>query len=177
MSDERRSRLDDDAIEPQLERAVRKLRQTEPVPPAWRAALLAAVATPAAPRGRSRPWGRSPLWWVPLGAAAALLVAAGFARFGTRRADSRVRFSVSAPAAKAVSLVGDFDGWNPAALPMRRDVDEGRWFVDVHLPPGRHVFAFSVDGGLRADPTAPRAVEDDFGVPSSVIVVPSRGGD
>src|SRR5215471_14796628 len=174
MSDERQGRLDDDAIDPQLERVVGRLRQSEPVPAAWRAAVLAEVAAPA-PRVRSRPWGRSPLWWVPLGAAAALLVAAGVARFGSRRADSRVRFSVSAPTAKAVSLVGDFDGWNPNALPMRRDVDEGRWIVDVRLPPGRHVFAFSVDGGLRADPAAPRAVEDDFGVPTSVIVVSERG--
>jgi len=45
----------------------------------------------------------------------------------------------------------------------------------VHLPPGRHVFAYAVDGDLKIDPTAPRAVEDDFGVPSSVVVVASNG--
>jgi 1,4-alpha-glucan branching enzyme len=114
--------------------------------------------------------------WISVGIAAALCIAvAGVARFGAARAHAPVRFAISAPSAKAVSLVGDFDGWNPDALPMRHDPSANQWIVDVKLPPGRHVFAFSVDGGLRADPAAARAVEDDFGVPTSVIVVSERG--
>jgi hypothetical protein len=31
-----------------------------------------------------------------------------------------------------------------------------------------------VDGALRVDPAAARALEDDFGVPNSVIVVADR---
>src|SRR5262249_42115528 len=90
-------------------------------------------------------------------------------------AASRVRFSIHAPDAARVSLVGDFDRWDPAALPMRRAGDGKTWTLDVHLPPGRHVFADAGDGGLKIDPSAPRAVEDDFGVPSSVVVVASEG--
>jgi 1,4-alpha-glucan branching enzyme len=117
--------------------------------------------------------------------AAALLVSAGAAAWlmraatiGQPDASSRVvRFAVAAPDARRVSLVGDFDGWNPNAVPMRRGADGHTWIVDVHLAPGRHVFAYSIDGALRVDPAAPRAIEDDFGSPSSVVVVSEQGGD
>ena len=172
MIDDRRRRPEDDPIDPQLERAVLILRRPEPVRRAWRDELVSRVPARVPTRRRSR---SSLVRWVPLGVAAALCAAVGFARVGTIRGGASVRFSLSAPSAKAVSLVGDFDGWNPAALPMQRDAAADQWIVDVRLPPGRHVFAFSVDGGLRADPAAPRAIEDDFGVPSSVIVVSDRG--
>ena len=51
------------------------------------------------------------------------------------------------------------------------------WVVDVHLPPGRHAFAFSVDGRLTIDPTAALSADDNFGVPSSVVVVKGEGGE
>ena len=100
-----------------------------------------------------------------------LCATVGVKELSVNHGADQVRFSVSAPSAKRVSLVGDFDGWNPSAVPMRR-ASSDVWVVDVRLQPGRHVFAFSIDGALRADSTAPRAVEDDFGVPGSVIVVP-----
>ena len=160
---------DDDALDQVVARAATMLRQSEPVSPQWRAELLARVESPRPRRAAMRTW-------IPIGIAAALCGGIGVARFAVRGNSDRVRFSISAPAAARVSLVGDFDGWNPDALPMRRaGVDT--WTVDVRLEPGRHVFAFSVDGGLRSDPAAPRAVEDDFGVPSSVIVVPGKGTD
>jgi 1,4-alpha-glucan branching enzyme len=67
--------------------------------------------------------------------------------------------------------VGDFNRWDPNATPLRRSADGRTWTVAVPLPSGRHVYAFVVDGGLTADPTAPRAAGDDFGEPSSVVVV------
>jgi len=159
----------DDALDPAVARAATMLRRSETVPPQWRAELLARVESPRPRRAAMRTW-------IPVGIAAAVCVGVGVARFDVRGDSDRVRFSISAPTAVRVSLVGDFDGWNPDALPMRRaGVDT--WTVDVRLEPGRHVFAFSVDGGLRPDPTAPRAVEDDFGVPSSVVVVPGKGTD
>ncbi len=176
MSDDRRQNPDEDALDSQLEQAVGALRRPEPVSRVWRDELLAQVPSrvPTAVRPRRRP---GLVLWVPLGMAAALCAAAGLARVNMARDGAPVRFALSAPAAKQVSLVGDFDGWNPGAHPMRRDPSGSQWIVDVRLPPGRHVFAYSVDGGLRADPSAPRAVEDDFGVPSSVIVVSRRGGE
>jgi hypothetical protein len=82
-----------------------------------------------------------------------------------------VRFVLVAPYAARVSLVGDFNGWNPSKMPMRRSTDGRAWLLDVPLPPGRHVYAFVVDGDVTADPAAPRAGDDDFGVPNSVVLV------
>jgi 1,4-alpha-glucan branching enzyme len=90
-------------------------------------------------------------------------------------ASTPVRFTLVAPGARSVALVGAFDGWTPQGRPMRRALDGRTWEIELPLPPGRHAFAFMVDGALRVDPAAARAVEDDFGVPTSVIVVANRG--
>jgi 1,4-alpha-glucan branching enzyme len=90
---------------------------------------------------------------------------------GEQGGQSTVRFVFVAPYASRVSLVGDFNKWNPAAMPMRRSADGRAWLLDVPLPPGRHVYSFIVDGDLAPDPAAPRAGDDDFGVPSSVVLV------
>ena len=160
----------DERLDPIVERAATLLRRPEPVRRAWRDELLAQASTP--PRARRIPM----RVWIPLGIAAVLCAAVGVERHAAGDVGDRVRFSVSAPSAKQVSLVGDFNRWNPAAVPMRRGSSDV-WVVDVRLEPGRHVFAFSIDGAIRADSAAPRAVEDDFGVPGSVVVVSGRGTD
>jgi hypothetical protein len=81
-----------------------------------------------------------------------------------------VRFELAAPSASRVALVGSFNEWNPVATPLRRDAS-GKWVVAVQLPRGRHVYAFVVDGDVTADPGAPRAADDDFGSPNSVVLV------
>lgn len=81
-----------------------------------------------------------------------------------------VRFELSAPKASRVALVGSFNEWNPVATPLTRD-SSGKWVVAVQLPPGRHVYAFVVDGDVTADPEAPRTADDDFGAPKSVVLV------
>jgi len=84
-----------------------------------------------------------------------------------------VRFELSAPRASHVALVGSFNEWNPVATPLSRDPASGKWVVSLRLPPGRHVYAFVVDGDVTADPSAPRAADDDFGSPNSVVFVAS----
>ena len=70
-------------------------------------------------------------------------------------------------------LVGSFNEWNPTATPLERDPTTGKWTVSVRLPPGRHVYAFVVDGDVTADPAAPRAADDDYGSTNSVVLVSS----
>jgi hypothetical protein len=83
-----------------------------------------------------------------------------------------VRFVLVAPNATHVSLVGDFNDWNVAATPMQSAHSGAIWTVALPLPAGRHVYAFVVDGReWVADPAAPRAPEDGFGTPNSVVVV------
>ena len=85
-----------------------------------------------------------------------------------------VRFELSAPTASRVTLVGSFNKWNPVATPLQRDSSTGKWIVSLRLPPGRHVYAFVVDGDVKADPTAPRTADDDFGSANSVVLVSGR---
>lgn len=89
--------------------------------------------------------------------------------------DTVLKFVLVAPHAKGVSLVGDFNDWNAAATPMVRTPTGGTWSVVLPLTPGRHVYAFVVDGASGTqwvtDPGAPLAPADGFGVPNSVVLV------
>ena len=166
---------DEGPLTPELASAIECLRVEEPVSAEWRRSLIEGVE---AARRRQRLQRR--LIGIA-GLAAAAAVCAVIARPSTRGVvsvggASPVHFEIDAPLARRVSLVGDFDGWNPSALPMRRGAD-GAWTIDVRIPPGRHAFAFSVDGRLTTDPTAALAADDNFGVPSSVVVVNGAGDE
>lgn len=171
-----------------LRGAVRLLRETPPPNDLWRQRLLREIAESPRPGRVVPPAAGRRVWTVrPIAAVAAALVCvvvgAGSAAFVLRRsqppasvaahaaASATVRFTLLAPGAASVSLVGDFNGWNPAALPLRRSRDGRTWEIDVPLAPGRYAYSFVIDGALAADPSAPRAVGDDFGSPSSVIMV------
>jgi hypothetical protein len=85
-----------------------------------------------------------------------------------------VEFVLRTAADSTVALVGDFNDWDPRATPLRPDSDS-LWSVVVPLRPGRYRYTFVVDGTQwRRDPSAPRALEDDFGTPTSVITVAQR---
>ena len=63
--------------------------------------------------------------------------------------------------AKNVSLVGDFNFWNPYANPMHRN-KSGLWEVVVDIPPGEYGYRFLVDGIYRTDPFGMSLVYDRF---------------
>jgi 1,4-alpha-glucan branching enzyme len=77
-------------------------------------------------------------------------------------------FICNAPQAKHVSLVGDFNGWNPTSNPMQKTVD-GAWLIRVELKHGHHRYAFLVDGQMVLDPTAMGITRDDHGQRVSLI--------
>jgi hypothetical protein len=136
----------------------------------------------------------------PLGAAAAGLVALalgvwGGVWWGTRHHDAGlitagsppaetaapaastsapaiVTFAFRAPAANRVYLVGDFNGWDPNATPLRRAATGAVWTVELPLPRGLHAYAFIVDGAdWSVDPAAPLAPEMTFGRRNALLVV------
>lgn len=81
-----------------------------------------------------------------------------------------VNFFCHAPEAQAVALVGDFNGWNPAAHPMRPMPDRS-WILTVELPHGHHRYAFVVDGALTLDPRAQGITRNDRGERVSLLPV------
>ncbi len=81
-----------------------------------------------------------------------------------------VTFTLLAPAARRVSLCGDFNDWSPDATPMTRQTD-GQWTTALVLPPGRHQYKFVADGEWLHDPKAPEALPNLFGSLNSVIEV------
>ncbi len=81
-----------------------------------------------------------------------------------------VNFVCHAPLAQAVSLVGDFNGWNPAAHRMKR-MPDGAWLLSVELRHGHHRYAFLVDGNLTLDPQAQGITRNDKGERVSLVPV------
>ncbi|HEX7547333.1 MAG TPA: glycogen-binding domain-containing protein [Gemmatimonadaceae bacterium] len=82
-----------------------------------------------------------------------------------------VPITFDAANAKSVSIVGDFNEWDSAVSPLVRFGSNGPWTVTVNVTPGRHLYAFMVDGKLVVDPRAPRARDLDYGGDASVLMV------
>lgn len=78
-----------------------------------------------------------------------------------------VRFTLRAPRASHVSLVGDFNRWRPLA--MHRS--DGRWTIRVRVAPGTYHFGFMVDGRWFVPADAPGIVSDAWGRDNATLVV------
>jgi 1,4-alpha-glucan branching enzyme len=90
--------------------------------------------------------------------------------FGPRKTLRAMNFICNAPQAQSVSLVGDFNKWNPAAHPMKR-MPDGAWLLMVELSHGHHRYAFLVDGKLILDPRAQGITRSDEGARVSLVPV------
>ncbi len=89
--------------------------------------------------------------------------------FAYQKSLRAINFICHAPEARTVSLVGDFNEWNPAALPMKQMPDRS-WLLTVELKHGHHRYAFLVDGVLALDPSAQGITRNDKG--ERVCLVP-----
>lgn len=83
----------------------------------------------------------------------------------------RVTFTVRAPEAREVFLVGTFNNWDPAGIPMKPD-GKGNWKAQLMLPPGTYEYRLRVDGEWRDDPSAAMRVPNPFGTENCVREVP-----
>jgi hypothetical protein len=98
-------------------------------------------------------------------------VATGAASTAGRDTVQIVRFVFVDQNAKSVELVGDFNEWARGSTELGRSGAPGVWAVSVPLSPGRHEYAFIINGSRWvADPLAVKS-SDDFGTESSVIRV------
>ena len=119
-----------------------------------------------------------PGWAAALAAGIVALVAVGVLRTRPPASTSAssvfepVQFVLVAPSAQSVAVVGDFNDWglNDSALVATNH--QGVWSVTAPVPAGVHRYAFVVNGKeWVADPSAPRSAGDDFGMPSSALIV------
>lgn len=137
-----------------------------------------------------------PRWWWGAAAAAVLMVVvmrpwrpeaaqqqadsamartAPLAEMSGRTREERggtVRFEFTLPnSAREVALVGDFNAWDSEATPMQRDASGTTWSARIPLEPGRHVYAFVVDGQRWViDPLAPQVPDAGFGPTNAVVI-------
>lgn len=83
-----------------------------------------------------------------------------------------LRFSLYAPQAGSVALVGDFNGWGGTSEVSLKPAGKGMWSAVVPLPSGRYQYAFLVDGQRWVtDPRAEQHVSDDFGRQNAVVTI------
>ena len=152
-----------------VERMIRQLRRPVSIDPGLDARVMHEVAQQA-PRRTSQP--RVWPWLAAAAVLATVLVARPWASSDVR--SDAFQFVLVAPQAASVSLVGDFNDWDPARAPMQ--TAHGVWATVLPLAPGRYRYAFLVNGvEWRADPGAPSATDDEFGAPSSVVTVGGKG--
>jgi Glycogen recognition site of AMP-activated protein kinase len=185
-----------------IERMAAALRSPERLDPSFEDRLMAKVRVEGrANSAETRTWWRkprvvrfAPLTGVALAAGiSAFLVLSGIA-IGSRislrssgqtsaptvadvhaRTDTVqvVRFVFVDQRAKTIELVGDFNAWTKGATKLAPSGAPGVWAVSIPLAPGRHEYAFIINGiKWSTDPLAIRS-SDDFDTESSVIHVSS----
>jgi hypothetical protein len=200
MPDGNRIAREDDEVF--TDRVAAPLRAAEQVDSTFGERVMSAVRAEVLERATERRSTREPSrrgWWrrswtfqlTPVTALAAAAVIVVLALLGIRAGASHrgaapttasaphdtvymVRFVLLAPHARSVAVVGDFNNWNRATTTLAPS-DDGVWTASVALLPGRHEYAFIVDGEhWMADPQATVTIHDDFGTASSIVTVGTR---
>ena len=175
-----------------------RLRTPERLPRAFDESLMWQVRAEGSslyPAHAKGPWWRSarvnlsPLGALALAAGIAALAVVSTLAIGSRRSTpdhvaagtgvnasksdtvNLVRFVFVDSQARSVEIVGDFNEWTKGANTLKLSGAPGVWSASIPLSPGRHEYAFIINGTRWvADPLAIRS-SDDFGTESSVIRV------
>jgi len=79
-------------------------------------------------------------------------------------------FSLYAPEAREVFLIGDFNDWQTDNLKAKKFKD-GTWKKSVQLKPGIYHYLFLVDGQWWTDPANQSRMRNPFGTENSVVEV------
>lgn len=91
----------------------------------------------------------------------------------TTAIEGGIRFELRLPKnlAANVSVIGDFNGWDGKATPMVKDAKSGDWSAKIALLPGRHIYAYLVNGEKWiVDPLKPQIPDAGYG-PANALVV------
>jgi 5'-AMP-activated protein kinase regulatory beta subunit len=83
----------------------------------------------------------------------------------------KTKITVEFPDAQRVCLAGDFNGWDPEGLRLRRlRKGEDIFSATVEVPEGTHEFKFVIDGEWVCCPHAPR-VRNELGTENSLMLI------
>jgi 1,4-alpha-glucan branching enzyme len=82
----------------------------------------------------------------------------------------KVTLALEAPQAESVSLMGDFNHWNPKAHSMKKEAG-GIWKKIIMVQPGRYEYRFLVDGQWQNDPANDQTCPNCFGTKNNVLTV------
>jgi len=97
--------------------------------------------------------------------------------FHPNQAESHIPvvFNLNIPEARAVAVVGTFNGWKPNGYEMQFNPEKKIWSITVRLPEGRYEYAFLVDGQrVLPDPEATLYQDDGFGNENSVMILRTK---
>ena len=82
----------------------------------------------------------------------------------------KVTFSILAPQAQSVKVLGDFSNWEQHPVELRK-LKNGEWKATLPLAEGKHEYRYLVDGQWRDDPHCTARVPNAFGGQNCVCVV------
>lgn len=95
-----------------------------------------------------------------------------------KTATRKVTFTCDAPNAKAITIAGGFNQWDPSATPLSH-VKNNTWQVRLRLTLGVHEFKYVVDGQWCCEPGVDdhccesngETVDNSFGTKNRVVKV------
>lgn len=92
-------------------------------------------------------------------------------RLGPIKTSRGVQFTVHAPSAQSVRLVGDFNEWNAEQLELRKDEQNGTWSKTILLPEGDYQYRYIIDGNWVHDPNNEHVEHCPYGGLNSILSV------
>ena len=91
-------------------------------------------------------------------------------RYSAKKMAKPINFVCVAPNARNVSLIGDFNDWDPMAHTMKRQPD-GAWLVQIPMNHGHHHYQYCVDGKSMLDPRAQGIARNELHEKVSLLAV------
>jgi 1,4-alpha-glucan branching enzyme len=88
----------------------------------------------------------------------------------TKKTARKINFTMVAPEAQNVFLVGDFNSWDISSHPLKK-ASKGNWKTNIKLMPGKYEYRFLVDGEWQNDPNCTNCVPNPYGNENCVLAL------